>query len=254
VAMDAAPLAGRTTREELARAADSAHHWPGAARAARAVSLADGWAESPLETRGRLRLIGAGFGAPELQVEIRVGGRLIGVVDWASGWRASPTPTCSTDGARRSSTSPDCSPSPARGDGGFARDRAPRGSCGPADRPAPADRPPAPRRGLLPRGAPGGRRPHHEGGDLGISGATSPGRRSGYRRVTCVWASYRAGSAVHRCPHGVPRPATSRRGSGRRAATSARRHPRHPMRGERENQDPWWARCKSSSGRSARCF
>ena len=47
----------------------------------RAVALADGRAESPLETRGRLRIVGAGLPRPELQVEIRTGGRLVGVVD-----------------------------------------------------------------------------------------------------------------------------------------------------------------------------
>ena len=81
VAMDAALLAGRTTPDALARAADAARHWRGASRAARAAALADGRAESPLETRGRLRILGSGFVAPRLQVEIRTDGRLIGVVD-----------------------------------------------------------------------------------------------------------------------------------------------------------------------------
>jgi hypothetical protein len=58
-------------------------HWPGAPRARRAVELADGRAESPLETRGRLRIVGAGLPRPELQVEIHAGGRLVAVVD---GW------------------------------------------------------------------------------------------------------------------------------------------------------------------------
>jgi hypothetical protein len=38
-------------------------------------------AESALETRGRLRIVGAGLPTPELQVEIRVNGRLVAVVD-----------------------------------------------------------------------------------------------------------------------------------------------------------------------------
>ena len=54
---------------------------PGPRERSRAVALADGRAESPLETRGRLRIVGAGLPTPELQVEIRVGGRLVGVVD-----------------------------------------------------------------------------------------------------------------------------------------------------------------------------
>ena len=84
VAMDAALLAEQTTKPDLDRAIASARGWPGIRRAARAVSLADGRAESPLETRGRLRIVGAGLPSPQLQVEIRVGGRrLVAVVD---GW------------------------------------------------------------------------------------------------------------------------------------------------------------------------
>ena len=81
VAMDAALLAGRTTLPEVRAPAAAVHHWPGASRAVRAAALADGRAESPLETRGRLRIVGAGLPVPELQVEIRVGGRLLAVVD-----------------------------------------------------------------------------------------------------------------------------------------------------------------------------
>ena len=83
IAMDAALLAGKVTPGELARAAARAGRWPGGPAALRAVALADGRAESPLETRGRLRMVGAGLPTPELQVEIRVGGRLVAVVD---GW------------------------------------------------------------------------------------------------------------------------------------------------------------------------
>jgi hypothetical protein len=81
VAMDAGLLADRTTIADLRSAAATVHHWPGASRAVRAVSLADGRAESPLETRGRLRIIGAGLPSPDLQVEIRAGGQLVGVAD-----------------------------------------------------------------------------------------------------------------------------------------------------------------------------
>ena len=83
VALDAALLAEHVTPEKLRQATATAAHWSGARRAVRAVALADGRAESPLETRGRLRIIGAGLPTPELQVEIRVGGRLVAVVD---GW------------------------------------------------------------------------------------------------------------------------------------------------------------------------
>jgi hypothetical protein len=81
VAIDAALLAGRVTEQQLRLAAARARRWRGGPRAARALSLADGRAESPLETRGRLRIVGAGLPSPELQAEIRVGGRLIAVVD-----------------------------------------------------------------------------------------------------------------------------------------------------------------------------
>jgi hypothetical protein len=81
VAMDAAVLARRTTVDELRAGAAAVRHWPGAGEAARAASLTDGRAESPLETRGRLRIIGAGFPVPELQVEIRTGARRVAVVD-----------------------------------------------------------------------------------------------------------------------------------------------------------------------------
>nr|WP_245816986.1 hypothetical protein [Geodermatophilus saharensis] len=86
VAMDAALLAGATTAGELVRVAAAQHCWRGTPRSRRAVGLADGRAESPLETRGRLRLVGSGLPAPELQVEIRSQGRLVGVVDaWFDG-------------------------------------------------------------------------------------------------------------------------------------------------------------------------
>lgn len=80
IAMDAALLADRTSRVDLERAVAAAQRWPGAARAVRATALADGRAESPLETRGRLCILGSGLPRPELQVEIRAG-RLVAVVD-----------------------------------------------------------------------------------------------------------------------------------------------------------------------------
>jgi predicted transcriptional regulator of viral defense system len=81
VAMDAALLAEWTSSARLATAAARAQRWPGAARARRAAAFADGRAESVLETRGRLRILGAGFPAPALQVEIHTSARLVGVVD-----------------------------------------------------------------------------------------------------------------------------------------------------------------------------
>ena len=70
VAMDAAIRAEVLTRAQLQAAVLAARHWVGIGNAARALSLADGRAESPLETRGRLALLAAGLPAPELQVEI----------------------------------------------------------------------------------------------------------------------------------------------------------------------------------------
>jgi predicted transcriptional regulator of viral defense system len=81
VAIDAALLAGLTTPEQLVHVAAAQRRWRGVPDAVRAVQLADGRAESALETRGRLRMVGAGLPSPELQVEIRTGGRLVAVVD-----------------------------------------------------------------------------------------------------------------------------------------------------------------------------
>jgi hypothetical protein len=95
VAMDAGLLAGTVALDQLVEAAARASRWPGGPRAARALSLADGRAESPLETRGRLRIVGAGLPAPELQVEIRTGGRLVAVVD---AWFDEPAVAVEFDG------------------------------------------------------------------------------------------------------------------------------------------------------------
>ena len=81
VALDAAQLAGHVTARDLAEGLAALHGWRGARRAARAVALTDGRAESPLETRGRLRIVGAGLPTPALQVEIHAGGLLVAVVD-----------------------------------------------------------------------------------------------------------------------------------------------------------------------------
>lgn len=70
VAMDAALHARTVSRPQLAAAVHFARHWVGVGNAGRALSHADGRAESPLESRGRLRLLGSGFPVPELQVEL----------------------------------------------------------------------------------------------------------------------------------------------------------------------------------------
>jgi predicted transcriptional regulator of viral defense system len=81
VAIDAAIQARKTTRGEMLRAVLAGTHRPGLAQAARALNLADGRAESPLETRGRLALRASGLPRPELQVEIHGAAGLIGRVD-----------------------------------------------------------------------------------------------------------------------------------------------------------------------------
>lgn len=84
VAIDSALNQGKVTRDALLKAVLAGSHRAGIARAARAVSLSDGRAESPLETRGRLAMLRSGLPRPELQVEIYDdAGTLVGRVD---GW------------------------------------------------------------------------------------------------------------------------------------------------------------------------
>ncbi|MGY2065243.1 hypothetical protein [Blastococcus sp. SYSU DS0619] len=70
IALDAALHERRVRRSELLLAVHAARHRTGASRAARAVGLSDGRAESPLETEGRLALLAAGLPQPELQVDL----------------------------------------------------------------------------------------------------------------------------------------------------------------------------------------
>ena len=70
VAVDAALFDRQVRRSELKAALLRQSHWLGIGEAARAVSLADGRAESPLETLGRLALLEAGLPRPELQVDL----------------------------------------------------------------------------------------------------------------------------------------------------------------------------------------
>lgn len=70
VALDAALHARLVTRRQLVAAVHAAPHWVGVGEAGRALSFADGRAESALESRGRLRLLGSGLPVPELQVEL----------------------------------------------------------------------------------------------------------------------------------------------------------------------------------------
>lgn len=70
VAMDAALNQRLVTRRQLTDAVLRQSHWVNIGRAARAVELSDGRAESPLETRGRLTIVENGLPCPELQVEL----------------------------------------------------------------------------------------------------------------------------------------------------------------------------------------
>jgi hypothetical protein len=83
IAMDAALHAGLVTRAELHDAVLAARHRVGIADAARAFGLSDGRAESPLETKGRLRLVASGLPPPELQVDLYDEHGFVGRVD---GW------------------------------------------------------------------------------------------------------------------------------------------------------------------------
>ncbi|MGY1709974.1 type IV toxin-antitoxin system AbiEi family antitoxin domain-containing protein [Geodermatophilus sp. SYSU D00758] len=83
VAMDDAIHRRLLGAEELRAAVLAQTHWLGIGGAARAAGLADGRAESPLETRGRLRILGSGLPAPDLQVEIHDRHGFVGRVD---GW------------------------------------------------------------------------------------------------------------------------------------------------------------------------
>jgi hypothetical protein len=82
-AVDAALLRGLTTREELIHVLGRQARVAGVSRSVRAVELADGRAESWLETWGRLAFAAMGLPPFVPQVELWVGGRLVKVVD---GW------------------------------------------------------------------------------------------------------------------------------------------------------------------------
>jgi len=81
IALDAALHRQVVTRAELRAAVLSARHRAGASMAARAVGLSDGRAESPLETRGRLRFLAAGLPLPELQVDLHDQRGFVGRLD-----------------------------------------------------------------------------------------------------------------------------------------------------------------------------
>lgn len=71
VTIDAALQRGLTDKEELLGVLNRCSNWPRARRAASAVTLADGRAESPLESLSRLAMRHESLPAPQLQAVIR---------------------------------------------------------------------------------------------------------------------------------------------------------------------------------------
>lgn len=94
-AVDAALLRGLTTRDELGRVLERQACVPGVPRSVRAVALADGRAESWLETHGRMTVAALGLPPFVPQVELWIDGRLVKVVD---GWYAEHAVALEFDG------------------------------------------------------------------------------------------------------------------------------------------------------------
>jgi hypothetical protein len=94
-ALDAALLRGLTTREQIGRVLARQVNVPGIPRAVRALELADGRAESWLETCGRLTFAAQGLPPFVPQVELWVDGRLLKVAD---GWYAEAALAVEFDG------------------------------------------------------------------------------------------------------------------------------------------------------------
>lgn len=88
VVADAALRAG-TTRADLEACLKSMRRWPGVARARQAVAFADGRSESPLESISRADFHELQLPPPEPQVEVWLGDRFIGRVDFL--WRETNT-------------------------------------------------------------------------------------------------------------------------------------------------------------------
>lgn len=85
VLADGALFARLVGPAELAAAQERASRWRGGPAALRAVSFADGRAESPGESRSRVAIWRAGLPPPVLQLEVRsASGRFLGRADF--GW------------------------------------------------------------------------------------------------------------------------------------------------------------------------
>jgi len=74
VVADAALRASLTTAEPLSAWTIDHHTWPGIRRARRVLEFADGRSESVGESVSRVRLTAAGLPAPDLQVQLDLGG------------------------------------------------------------------------------------------------------------------------------------------------------------------------------------
>jgi hypothetical protein len=83
IACDAA-LAQGLDRLRLLEAASRARGWPGARRAERAATFADGSSQSPLESVSRLQLQRLGFPTPRCQFPVWLDGRVVATSDF--GW------------------------------------------------------------------------------------------------------------------------------------------------------------------------
>jgi hypothetical protein len=94
-AIDAALLRRLTSREQLGQVLERQANVPGIPRSVRAVALADGRAESWLETWGRLTFAALGLPPFTPQVELWVDGRLLKVAD---GWYAESAVAIEFDG------------------------------------------------------------------------------------------------------------------------------------------------------------
>jgi hypothetical protein len=96
IALDDALHRSLVDGERLREAVAGARHWEGSSNAARAVGLANGRAESPLESAGRVRIVTSGLPAPELQVDLWDENGFIGRVD---GWYDDAAVAVEFDGA-----------------------------------------------------------------------------------------------------------------------------------------------------------
>lgn len=91
------------SKKELRQVLAECRGWPGTSRAARVIEFADGLSESVLESIARVLFQELRLPRPELQVEIRRDGRLIGRVDFL--WRRFRT-IAEVDGALKYDADP----------------------------------------------------------------------------------------------------------------------------------------------------